>query len=186
MSGLMLVTGGARSGKSTYAETVARESGLVVGYIATGLAMDEDMSARIARHKAQRPSQWPTFEMHRGFAALGDDVRFDACGLFLLDCLTILVTNHMMDSELDFDVCSIEDVDRLEESVAAEVEALLDLMDRRGKRLIVVTNEVGMGVVPAFRMGSLFRDMAGRMNARVARRAEEVVCMISGLPLRLK
>lgn len=186
MSGLMLVTGGARSGKSTYAETVALESGLAVGYIATGLATDADMSARIERHKAQRPAQWPTFEMHRGFAALENDARFDACGLFLLDCLTILVTNHMMDSALDFDSCAAEEVDRLEASVAAEVDTLLDLMERRGKRLIVVTNEVGMGVVPAFRMGGLFRDMAGRMNTRVARRADEVVCMISGLPLRLK
>ena len=186
MSGLMLVTGGARSGKSTYAETVARQSGLAVGYIATGLAMDADMSARIERHKAQRPADWPTFEMHRRFAALELDARFDVCGLFLLDCLTVLVTNHMMDSGLDFDVCPIEDVDRLEAFVTAEVDALLDLMERRGKRIIVVTNEVGMGVVPAFRMGNLFRDMAGRMNARVARRADEVVCMISGLPLRLK
>ena len=182
----MLVTGGARSGKSTYAETVAQESGLAIGYIATGLAMDADMSARIERHKAQRPADWPTFEMYRDFAALEDDARFDACGLFLLDCLTILVTNHMMDSGLDFDVCPASEVDRLEESVAAEVDALLDLMARCGKRLIVVTNEVGMGVVPAFRMGNLFRDMAGRMNARVARRADEAVCMISGLPLRLK
>jgi adenosylcobinamide kinase/adenosylcobinamide-phosphate guanylyltransferase len=148
--------------------------------------MDADMSARIERHKAQRPPEWPTFEMHRGFAALEDDARFDACGLFLLDCLTILVTNHMLDSGLDFDVCPMEDVDRLEASAAAEVDALLDLMERRGKQLIVVTNEVGMGVVPAFRMGNLFRDMAGRMNARVARRADEVFCMISGLPLRLK
>lgn len=186
MSGLILVTGGARSGKSTYAETVARESGLAVGYIATGVAMDADMSTRIERHKAQRPAHWPTFEMHRGFATLEDDARFDVCGLFLLDCLTILLTNHMMDSGLDFDVCSIEEVDMLEKSVAAEADALLDLMERRRKRLIVVTNEVGMGVVPAFRMGSLFRDIAGRLNARVARRADEVVCMISGLPLRLK
>ncbi len=186
MNKLMLVTGGARSGKSTYAEAAARDSGLTVGYIATGVATDADMSARIERHRAQRPAEWPTFEMYRGFSALEQDARFDACGLLLLDCLTILVTNHMMDSGLDFDTCSMDEADRLEESIAAEVDALLDLTARRGKRLIIVTNEVGMGVVPAFRMGNLFRDMAGRMNVRVSRRADEVVCMISGLPLRLK
>ena len=67
-----------------------------------------------------------------------------------------------------------------------EVDALLDMMERRGKRIVVVTNEVGMGLVPAYRMGSLFRDIAGRLNAHVARRADEAWCMISGLPLRLK
>lgn len=186
MSGIILVTGGARSGKSAFAEKLALESGLAVGYIATASASDTDMRARIARHRAQRPAEWPTFERYRDFAALESDARFDACGLFLLDCLTILATNHMMDSGLDFDTCAMAEVDELEASVSAEVDALLDMMERREKRLIVVTNEVGMGLVPAYRMGNLFRDIAGRLNARVARRADEVWCMISGLPLRLK
>jgi adenosylcobinamide kinase/adenosylcobinamide-phosphate guanylyltransferase len=181
-----LVTGGARSGKSTFAEEMAKVSGLAVGYIATAVALDADMRARIERHKAQRPSEWPTFEMYRGFEVLEADARFDSCGLFLLDCLTILVTNHMMDSGLDFDTCSVDEVGRIEASVAEELNALMDIMARHGKRLIVVTNEVGMGLVPAFRMGSLFRDIAGRLNARVAYRADEVYCLISGLPLRLK
>ncbi len=186
MSGIVLVTGGARSGKSTYAEKMARESGLPVGYIATAVATDADMRDRIERHKRQRPAEWPTFERYRDFGALENDARFDACGLFLLDCLTVLVTNHMMDSGLDFDTCALEAVDALETSIIAEVDALLGLMERCGKRLVMVTNEVGMGVVPAFRLGNLFRDIAGRMNARVAARADEAYCMISGLPLRLK
>jgi adenosylcobinamide kinase/adenosylcobinamide-phosphate guanylyltransferase len=186
LSGIVMVTGGARSGKSAFAEKLAKESGLSVGYIATAAPMDADMRARIARHQAQRPAEWPTFEMHRGFETLQSDARFDNCGLFLLDCLTILVTNHMMDSGLDFGTCPMEAVDALEMSVAAEVDALLGLMERRGKRLIAVTNEVGMGLVPAYRMGNLFRDIAGRLNAHVARRADEVWCLISGLPLRLK
>jgi adenosylcobinamide kinase/adenosylcobinamide-phosphate guanylyltransferase len=181
-----MVTGGARSGKSAFAEKRAKESGLSVGYIATAVPMDADMRARIARHQAQRPAEWPTFEMYRGFEALEADARFGACDLFLLDCLTILTTNHMMDSGLDFDTCTMDAVDALEASVAAEVDALLDMIERCGKRLIVVTNEVGMGLVPSYRMGSLFRDIAGRLNARVARRADEVWCMISGMPLQLK
>ena len=186
MSGIVMVTGGARSGKSAYAEKLAKESGFPIGYIATAVPMDTDMRARIARHQAQRPAEWPTFEMYRGFEAMEADARFDACGLFLLDCLTILTTNHMIDSGLDFDVCRVEEVDVLEASVASEVDALLDMMERCGKRLVVVTNEVGMGLVPSYRMGNLFRDIAGRLNARVARRADEVYCLISGLPLRLK
>ena len=186
MSGIVLVTGGARSGKSAFAEKLALESGLSVGYIATATASDADMRARIARHRAQRPAEWATFEMYRGFESLESDARFDACGLFLLDCLTTLATNHMMDSGLDFDTCDMAEVDKLEASIAAEVDALLNMMERRGKRLVVVTNEVGMGLVPAYRMGNLFRDIAGRLNAHVARRADEMWCMISGLPLRLK
>jgi len=182
----MLVTGGARSGKSTFAEEMAKKTGLSVGYIATAVVTDEDMRTRIERHKTQRPADWPTFEMYRGFEALEQDARFNRCGLLLLDCLTILVTNQMMDSGLNFDICPVADVDRLEASVASEVDALLDLIEKHNKKLIVVTNEVGMGLVPAYRMGSLFRDIAGRLNARVARRADEVWCMISGLPLKLK
>jgi adenosylcobinamide kinase/adenosylcobinamide-phosphate guanylyltransferase len=186
LSGIVLVTGGARSGKSTFAEEMVKQSGLAVGYIATAVATDEDMSARIERHKTQRPAEWPTFEMHRGFEALEADARFAACEVFLLDCLTVLITNHMVDSGLDFDTCPMEEVDALEASIAAELDGLLGIMQRHGKRLIMVTNEVGMGLVPAFRMGSLFRDIAGRLNARMAHRADEVYCLISGLPLRLK
>jgi adenosylcobinamide kinase/adenosylcobinamide-phosphate guanylyltransferase len=186
LSGIVMVTGGARSGKSAFAEKLAKESGLAVGYIATAAPFDADMRGRIARHQAQRPPEWPTFERHRGFEALELDARFGACGLLLLDCLTILVTNHMMDSALDFDTCALAEVDALEAGIAAEVDALLDMMERCGKRLIVVTNEVGSGLVPAYRMGNLFRDIAGRLNARVAQRADEAYCLISGLPLRLK
>lgn len=182
----MMVTGGARSGKSAFAEKTARESGLSVGYIATAVATDTDMRARIERHRAQRPAEWPTFELYRGFTLLEEDARFSGCGLLILDCLTTLVTNHMVDSGLDFDVCASEEADRLEGTIIKEVDALLELTARCGKRLIIVTNEVGQGVVPAYRMGNLFRDMAGRLNAHVARRADEVVCMISGLPLKLK
>ncbi len=181
-----MVTGGARSGKSAYAENLARESGLAVGYIATAAATDADMRARIERHQADRPREWATFERYRDFDKLERDARFAACGVFILDCLTTLITNHMMDSGLDFDACGLEAVDGLEAAVMAQVDALLDLMDGSGKKLIVVTNEVGMGVVPAFRLGNLFRDIAGRQNAHVARRAGEVWCMVSGLPLRLK
>jgi adenosylcobinamide kinase/adenosylcobinamide-phosphate guanylyltransferase len=181
-----MVTGGARSGKSAYAERLARESGLAVGYIATAAVTDADMRARIERHKADRPPEWATFERYRDFEKLAQDARFAANGVFILDCLTTLITNHMVDSGLDFDKCAVGEADALESVIAVEVDALLDMMARHRKRLIVVTNEVGMGVVPAFRMGNLFRDIAGRLNARVAARADEVVCMISGLPLRLK
>ncbi len=184
VTGVVLVTGGARSGKSDYAEKRASEAGGRVGYIATAVVTDADMADRIARHKASRPAEWETFERYSGFAELTRSERFAQCDTLLLDCLTTLTTNHMMDSGLDFDSCEIEAVQALEEEITADVDDLL--AGTEGKLLIVVTNEVGQGVVPAFRMGSLFRDIAGRLNMHVAARADEVICMISGLPLRLK
>lgn len=183
-SGVVLVTGGARSGKSSYAERLAAQAGGHVGYIATAAMTDGDMADRIARHKASRPAEWETFERYSGFAELVRSERFEKCDTLLLDCLTTLATNHMIDSGLDFDTCPLDAVQPIEERMTAEVDDLLNGVSK--KRLILVTNEVGQGVVPAFRMGSIFRDIAGRLNMHVAARADEVICMISGLPLRLK
>lgn len=183
---VVMVTGGARSGKSAFAEKLCREMGERVGYIATAVVTDGDMRARIAMHRAQRPAEWATFERYRDFALLEREAQFDCCGVFLLDCVTTMITNHMVDSGLDFDTCPPEDVWRIENSVCGQADALIALMRRRGKQLIIVTNEVGQGVVPAYRMGNLFRDIAGRMNMCIASQADEVYCMISGLPVRLK
>lgn len=181
---IIMVTGGARSGKSAFAEQRARQATGHVGYIATAAVTDKDMADRIARHRASRPPEWETFETYGGFKELTRTERFQNCDTLLLDCLTTLTTNHMMDSGLDFDRCASDAAWALEEMITADVNDLLDAA--QGKLLIVVTNEVGQGIVPSFRMGSLFRDMAGRLNMHVAARADEVVCMISGLPLRLK
>ncbi len=182
--GIFLVTGGARSGKSAFAERRAKDAGGSVGYIATAVSTDPDMADRIAKHKASRPAEWQTFEKPFGFAELTQDSRFVRCDTLLLDCLTTLTANHMMRSGLDFDTCALDAVQALEERLTADVDDLLAAA--QGKRLIIVTNEVGQGIVPAYRMGSLFRDMAGRLNMHAAARADEVICMISGLPLRLK
>ena len=182
--GIILVTGGARSGKSAFAEQRAKEAGGTVGYIATAVSTDPDMADRIAKHRASRPAEWATFEKTLGFAELTRDERFAQCDTLLLDCLTTLTANHMMQSGLDFDTCALDAMQALEAQLTADVDNLLEAAAE--KQLIIVTNEVGQGIVPAYRMGSLFRDMAGRLNIHVATCADEVICMISGLPLRLK
>lgn len=181
---IVLVTGGARSGKSTFAEQQAIKAGGTVGYIATAVNTDADMADRIERHKASRPAEWITFEKTCGFAELTRDERFMRCDTLLLDCLTTLTANHMMNSGVNFDTCSLDAVQTIEQKLMADVNDLMAAV--RDKRLIMVTNEVGQGVVPAYRMGSLFRDVAGRLNMYVAARADDVYCMICGLPLRLK
>ena len=183
---VVMVTGGARSGKSVFAEKLCRDTGERVGYIATAVVTDDDMGARIAMHRAQRPAEWATFERYQDFSALEREPEFDGCSVFLLDCVTTMITNHMVDSGLDFDICDIGEVNLLEGYVRAQADELIALVRRRGKRLVIVTNEVGQGIVPAYRMGNLFRDIAGRTNAHIAQQADEVYCLISGLPLRLK
>ena len=184
--GMIMITGGARSGKSALAEKIGRDSGMRTGYIATGVVTDADMEDRIRRHRMQRPKDWVTFERYDGFAALDRDVRFAGCGVFILDCVTTMITNLMMDSGLDFETCGMDAVNALEERVRAEVNALIDVMRDNGKQLVIVTNEAGMGVVPAYRMGNIFRDIAGRINAHIARQADAVYMMVSGLELKLK
>ncbi|QUI25125.1 bifunctional adenosylcobinamide kinase/adenosylcobinamide-phosphate guanylyltransferase [Vallitalea pronyensis] len=182
---MTVVTGGARSGKSTYAEQLAKERGRHIGYIATAVVTDQDMEERINRHKMSRPKEWTTIEQYRDFDAL-DDGLLEGRDLFLLDCVTTMVTNLMFDEDMDYDTCSNEAIQKVEDYIFAEIEKLLQRMEEEQKQLIVVTNEVGMGLVPAYRLGSIFRDIAGRVNQYLATRADEVYFMISSIPMKIK
>ena len=182
--GIVMITGGARSGKSVQAEKMCREKGRQVAYIAAAVVTDDDMADRIAHHRARRPRGWVTIEQPRGYAALRDDARLSGCDVLLFDCVTTMITNHMMASGLDFDTCGPGDMQWLEDSIRVDADDLLALA--KGRDMVVVTNEVGQGVVPAYRMGRLFADISGRINAHIARQADDVYCMISGLSLKLK
>ncbi|SHE91801.1 bifunctional adenosylcobinamide kinase/adenosylcobinamide-phosphate guanylyltransferase [Alkalibacter saccharofermentans] len=183
MGKITLVTGGARSGKSTFAENRAREKEKVA-YIATSIPFDEGMAHRIKKHREQRPNSWITVEKHKDFNSLTLTPEIKDCGLFLVDCLTVMITNLMFYSGLDFDTCSHEQVDDLELEIKKEVDSLLNLA--LDKDMIIVTNELGMGLVPAYKMGSYFRDIAGRMNQLVAQRADEVYFIVSGIEIKIK
>ena len=176
---LIFLLGGARGGKSHYAEHWARTYGSKVLFVATAQASDSDMAARIAAHRAQRPSDWRTLEAPRQVAQ-----RIADCPLphdtLVLDCLTLLTSNVLLDlpqktSQLEADKAALR-----------EINALLDVYERSDATWLVVSNEVGMGVVPPSRLGVLFRDMLGRANQRVAERADEVLLMVAGLPWKLK
>ena len=183
---MILVTGGARSGKSRYAETLCKDMEGRVCYIATALAIDKDMENRIKKHRVQRPGEWATIERYRDFDSIIDDSAFIDSDIFLLDCITIMITNLMFDQEVDYDHCPMERVDEVEQEIHRQIQILLDTMDVHHKHLILVTNEVGAGLAPSYRLGSIFRDIAGRVNQMLAERADKVYCLISGLPLRLK
>ena len=183
---IVMVTGGARSGKSSFAQNMCMEMDGRIGFIATAVVTDDDMRARIERHQDERPAHWETFETQHTFAALAGDKRFEACDAYLLDCLTTLTANHMMRSGLDFEACDVKQAESVEDALRADINWLMAYVRSADKRLVAVTNEVGMGVVPITRVGSLFRDIAGRVNMHFAQKADEVYCLISGLSQRLK
>ena len=180
----IFITGGARSGKSTYAENLAKESLKPVVYIATAIAFDDGMKDRIAKHQDQRPDNWETIEQYKDFGTLADHPSFKKADIVLFDCLTVMTTNNMLDFQVDYDTCTMDTVSEVEESIKCEVERLLDVC--KDKTLILVSNEVGLGLVPSFKLGSYFRDIAGRMNQLVASRADKVYFTVSGIPMKLK
>jgi len=166
----VLVLGGARSGKSSFAERLAAESGEPVLYVATATASDEEMAERIRLHKARRPPSWRTLEAPTHLAtAVADEVR-DARTVIVED-LTLLLSNLIL-----------QDSASAEQQAIADVEALLQLP----AQVIVVSNEVGMGLVPPYPLGRQFRDALGRLNQCAAALVNDVYLMVAGLPLRLK
>lgn len=185
---LILVIGGARSGKSGFAQRLAGEMGDGVSFLATAEAGDEEMEERILRHRRDRSPDWETLELEGGVRLAR---RPAADRLVLLDCFTVYLSNLMAAHGLDWpveeeDAMPGEEVERRSREVEEEALSLVDGLREGARALIVVSNEVGMGVVPPYRLGRIFRDTAGRLNQRLAERADEVYLVAAGLPLRLK
>ena len=180
---MTLVFGGARSGKSVYAERIARESGKEVVYIATSRAGDGEMATRIAHHRKRRPPDWQTVEEELALA----QVLRDWCApqrLMLVDCLTLWLSNLMFCDGRDYPEVGAID---LPACFHQERTALLDLLDESpAGDVVLVSNEVGMGIVPWGAISRSFADEAGRLNQAVAARADRAVLVAAGLPLVLK
>lgn len=185
MSKLILITGGARSGKSTFAEEMAKTSGENILYVATSKPIDDEMKQRIAKHRAQRPSEWETLEAYKELDNQLADVA-DAKDAILLDCITIMVTNLMLDQCMDWDSLTREQVLDIEHDIQIQIEKLINVAKSTNTTFILVTNEIGMGVVPPYAIGRDFRDIAGRMNQILARAANEVYFCVSGIPMKVK
>lgn len=178
-----LIVGGARSGKSALAEQRARDSGLHVVYIATAQAGDAEMAARIAHHRARRPGGWGTVEEPLALATtLQRCARTDAC--LVVDCLTLWLSNLIHAGRAAAQAERGERVDC--PLLAAETAALVEALPRLAGRVILVSNEVGMGIVPLGAVSRLFADEQGRLNQRVAAVCERVTLVAAGLPLELK
>jgi adenosylcobinamide kinase/adenosylcobinamide-phosphate guanylyltransferase len=178
-SSITLILGGARSGKSSYAQGLAEAAGKSVTFLATAQALDEEMLARIQKHRAERPAGWETLEIPCEIAAHISQIKSD---LVILDCITLLVSNLLMQFVKD---------DLVEEApfvlaVQNEIEGVLAAIRERKEDWIIVSNEVGLGLVPPYPMGRIYRDALGWANQRLAREADKVIFMVAGIPTVIK
>ncbi|MCS5695761.1 bifunctional adenosylcobinamide kinase/adenosylcobinamide-phosphate guanylyltransferase [Desulfofundulus thermocisternus] len=179
---LVFVIGGARSGKSSFAEELAASCGSRVVYVATASALDEEMARRIHIHRVRRPASWVTVEETRCLEKVIRQYENDADAL-LIDCVTMWLTNLLLDENLP---CSGGALDDRESYILEEARRLAGTAVASPARVIMVANEVGLGLVPDNALGRAFRDLAGRVNQLLAREAEEVYLVVAGLPVEIK
>lgn len=179
MPGLTFIIGGARSGKSDQAARAAEEAQGQVLFIATAQPLDEEMRSRIAAHKGRRPASWRTLELPRevGEHLLAHPQDAD---VVVLDCLTLLISNILLEAAPDADQ---QDEHAARAAVEQEIEILLKAIDASRSRWFVVSNEVGQGIVPAYSLGRLFRDLLGWANRQIAEKADDVIWMVAGIPV---
>ncbi len=188
---LTLILGGARSGKSSYAQQLAAELGTRVLFVATAVAFDEEMTARIAAHQQARPPGWRTLEAP---SQVGHAIR--AAGgqeeVVLLDCLTLLANNVILalpsqeDAAASTDAVASADAAAAQAALDEEIDDLLNSYAASQAEWIIVSNEVGLGLVPATPLGRVYRDVLGRANQRLAQAAGRVVFMVAGIPMVVK
>jgi adenosylcobinamide kinase/adenosylcobinamide-phosphate guanylyltransferase len=176
---ITLILGGARSGKSSYAQKLAEDSGESVTFIATAQALDDEMSARIQKHRAERAVHWETLEIPVGVAACAQQIKSN---VVILDCITLLISNLLMQFVKDDRVDELPFLD----AVQKEINELIDALHEQEQDWLIVSNEVGLGLVPAYQMGRVYRDAIGWANQQLAHEADKVIFMVAGIPTTVK
>lgn len=168
---IIFISGGVRSGKSDFALKIAKQLKKKVIYLATAQGLDKEMSQRIKRHKVSRPPSWKTIEESKDLTGVIEENRKFA-GTIIIDCITLWLNNIIPEKS--------------DEAILKEMEVLLTSMHKARAKFMIVSNEVGLGIVPASRLGRRFRDLAGKVNQLIAEKADEFYFMISGVKVKLK
>ena len=176
---ITLILGGARSGKSSHAQSLAEATSKSVTFLATARALDEEMTRRIQKHRAERPAGWETLEVPCDLAVHIPQIKTD---VVVLDCVTLLVSNLLMQFVKD-DLVEEEPFIR---AVKKEMEDLLAAIHEQNHEWFIVSNELGLGLVPPYQMGRVYRDALGWANQRLAREADTVLFMVAGIPMVVK
>ncbi|PJB50640.1 MAG: bifunctional adenosylcobinamide kinase/adenosylcobinamide-phosphate guanylyltransferase [Chloroflexi bacterium CG_4_9_14_3_um_filter_45_9] len=192
----ILILGGARSGKSKFAQSLAQKLGTKIIFVATAEPLDEEMALRIKEHKAVRPKSWRTLEIG---SKVGQKIawQIDNTEVVLLDCITLLISNLLTSlchcgepkpraKRRESEAITLPTTTNAESQVMAEIEDLIKCIDKYEGSFIVVSNEVGLGLVPENRLGRVYRDLLGKANQLLAQHADEVYFMVSGIPIKIK
>jgi adenosylcobinamide kinase/adenosylcobinamide-phosphate guanylyltransferase len=175
--GLTLVLGGVRSGKSSFVEKIARESGKSVLFVATAAAGDAEMAVRIHKHKTSRPADWQTLEIQQG---VGKKIKSSVADIVIIDCITLLVSNILASLPEN------TPAENVMKAIHVEIDELISAQSRLGGQWLIVSNEVGLGVVPPYPLGRIYRDALGWANQTLAKAAKRVILMVAGIPMVIK
>ena len=187
---LIYVTGGAKSGKSSFAEDLLL--GMNNGnqkniYLATSIVFDEEIKAKVALHKERRHDKWITAESYKNFSETLKDVLSDERkNNMLVDCLTNMISNIIFEEQdINWDKPSEKDFEKCNILVEKQVNELINVINRF-ENAVIVSNELGMGIVPSYPLGRYFREIAGKMNQKIAEIADEAYFVVSGIPMKVK
>ena len=182
-STIILCSGGARSGKSEFAEQLALSLKGRKAYVATGQAFDDEMKDRTKKHQLRRGKEWITFEIPLHLHKNWEQIK-NVSDVILIDCLTMFTSNHVF---AHGDINTQEDANRIESIILEELRLLLqEINNSNDKTVIFVTNEIGLGIVPENKLARYFRDITGRVNREVASAANKMYLTISGITIELK
>ncbi len=173
---IIFILGGARSGKSQFAQELAQKLSQKVVFVATAEPLDNEMKARIEEHKRRRPPHWQIVELINNIAK-GIEAQCSEAEVVVLDCLTLLVSNILTKSD---------DYIHAEKQAMTEVNELINCFNKLSASFIIVSNEVGMGIVPENKLARYYRDLLGKVNQLISQKADEIYFLVAGIPLKIK
>ena len=185
MSNIILVTGGARSGKSNFAESLCIKQNNRTAYIATSIPFDDEMKNRVKKHQESRPKEWKTYEIYKDIYSIVEELDNNH-DTVIMDCVTLMVNNLMFTYGIEVDKATSQELDELEEYIKEQIKKLMEAIKKTNLYFVIVSNEVGMGIVPENKLSRIYGDFVGRANQLIAKYSDEVYFVVSGIPMKVK
>ena len=185
MSNIILVTGGARSGKSNFAESLCIKQNNNTAYIATSVAFDDEMKSRVKKHQESRPKDWKTYEIYKDIDSIVKELD-ENYNTVIMDCVTLMVNNLMFTYGIEVDKATSDQLDELENYIRDQITKLLEAVKKTNLYFVIVSNEVGMGIVPENKLARIYGDFVGRANQLISKYSDEVYFVVSGIPMKVK
>ena len=185
MSNIILVTGGARSGKSNFAESLCIKQNNRTAYIATSIPFDDEMKNRVKKHQESRPKEWKTYEIYKDIYSIVEELDNNH-DTVIMDCVTLMVNNLMFTYGIEVDKATSQELNELEEYIKEKIKKLMETIKKTNLYFVIVSNEVGMGIVPENKLSRIYADFVGRANQLIAKYSDEVYFVVSGIPMKVK